>query len=174
MTEGVDFEKEGRLSLFLKMGEENKELRVVQLVGMTRKRSTVEERKVLDRLSSTREKTIELWSNVKHQVVEFSALPKYLRDNNYIIDHYFVNYPFKHALRFVFSIHNRLLMFGCTCAFLFSLQISIKFCIKLWRTFRVWICNFIFIFFLLNDCVYWQECGYLHVHLLHGFLLFEH
>jgi hypothetical protein len=73
---------------------------------VARRRSRAEKRAVLERSSSPREKAIELWSSVKHQLVEFSALPEYLRDNNYILGHYRVNYPFKRALLSVFTMHN--------------------------------------------------------------------
>jgi adiponectin receptor len=49
---------------------------------------------------------MELWSNVRDQLVEFKALPDYLRDNNYIVRYYRVDYPFKKALLSVFHMHN--------------------------------------------------------------------
>lgn len=64
----------------------------------------------LERLSSIpREKAQQLWSNVRNQLVEFSALPEYLRDNNYILNYYRVDYPFKRALLSIFHIHNETL-----------------------------------------------------------------
>lgn len=59
--------------------------------------------------SSPREKAQQLWSNVRNQLVEFSALPEYLRDNNYILNYYRVDYPFKRALLSIFHIHNETL-----------------------------------------------------------------
>lgn len=84
----------------------------VQPVGgiARRRKSMTEDQKVLLRRSSSpREKAMELWSNVRNQLVEFSALPDYLRDNNYILRYYRVDYPFKRALLSVFHMHNETL-----------------------------------------------------------------
>lgn len=89
------------------MGEEEEE-EVEAVVGVARRRrSRAEETKAPDGAGrSPREKAEELWGTVKQQLVEFSALPEHMRDNNYILGHYRVNYPFKRALLSVFSMHN--------------------------------------------------------------------
>lgn len=56
--------------------------------------------------SGNREKARELWCNVKHQLVEYSQLPEYLRDNAFIIRHYRADWNFKHAFYSMFSMHN--------------------------------------------------------------------
>jgi adiponectin receptor len=55
---------------------------------------------------SNREKAMELWCNVKHQLVEYSALPEYLRDNSFILRHYRADWNFKHSFYSMFSMHN--------------------------------------------------------------------
>ena len=79
---------------------------VQQAEGGPRRRGRAEEMKALKRSSSPAEKAMELLVTVKNQLVEFSVLPQYLQDNNYILGSYRVNYPFKRALLSVFSIHN--------------------------------------------------------------------
>lgn len=50
-----------------------------------------------------------LWKKVKYQLVEFHALPAFLRDNEYIIGHYRAEWPLKEVLLSVFRIHNETL-----------------------------------------------------------------
>ncbi|KAJ4866609.1 Heptahelical transmembrane protein 4 [Raphanus sativus] len=50
-----------------------------------------------------------LWQKVKYQLVEYHALPAYLRDNEYILGHYRSEWPLKHILLSIFSIHNETL-----------------------------------------------------------------
>ncbi|KAL8472881.1 hypothetical protein ACS0TY_029927 [Phlomoides rotata] len=60
--------------------------------------------------SSPREgKGKRLWNKVKYQLVEYHALPGYLKDNEYIIGHYRAEWPLKQALLSVFTIHNETL-----------------------------------------------------------------
>lgn len=65
-----------------------------------------EKEKTLERRLSNKEKAIELWSTVKHQLVEYSALPEYLQDNSFILRYYRADWRFKHALYSMFSMHN--------------------------------------------------------------------
>eukprot|EP00250_Pteridium_aquilinum_P025081 c30127_g1_i1 orf=3-311(-) len=52
-----------------------------------------------------------LWQKVKqkYHLVEFHALPDYLRDNEYILTHYRANWPLKQTLWSIFAIHNETL-----------------------------------------------------------------
>ncbi|CAN7016411.1 hypothetical protein BRARA_K01231 [Brassica rapa] len=50
-----------------------------------------------------------LWQKVKYQLVEYHALPAYLRDNEYIIGHYRSEWPIKQILLSIFTIHNETL-----------------------------------------------------------------
>lgn len=50
-----------------------------------------------------------LWHKVKYQLVEYHALPAYLRDNEYIIGHYRSEWPIKQILLSIFTIHNETL-----------------------------------------------------------------
>ncbi|XP_047957269.1 heptahelical transmembrane protein 4-like isoform X1 [Salvia hispanica] len=50
-----------------------------------------------------------LWKKVKYQLVEYHALPGYLKDNEYILAHYRAEWPLKQALLSIFSIHNETL-----------------------------------------------------------------
>ncbi|KAI5067400.1 hypothetical protein GOP47_0017928 [Adiantum capillus-veneris] len=53
----------------------------------------------------------ELWRKVKrkYHLVEFHALPDYLRDNEFILAHYRANWPLKQTLWSIFTIHNETL-----------------------------------------------------------------
>lgn len=53
-------------------------------------------------MSSRSEKATELLN----QLVEFSALPEYLQDNSFILRHYRADWPLKHSLLSIFSMHN--------------------------------------------------------------------
>lgn len=46
---------------------------------------------------------------VKCQLVEYSSLPGYLRDNEYIVGYYRVEWPLKQIFFSIFSIHNETL-----------------------------------------------------------------
>lgn len=50
-----------------------------------------------------------LWKKVKYQLVDYHALPEYLRDNEYILRHYRSEWPLKQILLSIFSIHNETL-----------------------------------------------------------------
>lgn len=50
-----------------------------------------------------------LWKKVKYQLVEYHALPGYLRDNEYIVGHYRSEWPLKQILLSIFTIHNETL-----------------------------------------------------------------
>lgn len=50
-----------------------------------------------------------LWKKVKYQLVEYHSLPGYLRDNEYIVGYYRAEWPLKHLLFSMFSIHNETL-----------------------------------------------------------------
>ncbi|KAJ7557664.1 hypothetical protein O6H91_04G005100 [Diphasiastrum complanatum] len=56
-------------------------------------------------------KSQRLWRRMKeqYQLVEFHALPEYLRDNEFILRHYRADWPLKHTLLSVFAIHNETL-----------------------------------------------------------------
>lgn len=60
-------------------------------------------------VESNRVKGKRLWKKVKYQLVEYHSLPGYLRDNEYIIGHYRSEWPLKHVLLSMFSIHNETL-----------------------------------------------------------------
>lgn len=59
--------------------------------------------------SSKEGKGKRLWKKVKYQLVEYHALPAYLRDNEFILGHYRADWPIKQTLLSVFSIHNETL-----------------------------------------------------------------
>ncbi|MCD7471023.1 Heptahelical transmembrane protein 4 [Datura stramonium] len=62
------------------------------------------------RLTASREgKGKRLWKKVKYQLVEYHSLPGYLKDNEYILDHYRAEWPLKQALLSIFTIHNETL-----------------------------------------------------------------
>ncbi|CAM8946876.1 unnamed protein product [Rhodiola kirilowii] len=50
-----------------------------------------------------------LWNKVKYQLVEYHALPWYLRDNEFIIGHYRSEWPLKQIFISIFTIHNETL-----------------------------------------------------------------
>lgn len=50
-----------------------------------------------------------LWKKVECQLVEYHALPEYLRDNEYILRHYRSEWPLKQVLLSMFTIHNETL-----------------------------------------------------------------
>jgi len=54
-------------------------------------------------------KAKELWKKVKYQLVEYHALPEYLRDNEYILGYYRSEWPLKQVLLSMFTIHNETL-----------------------------------------------------------------
>lgn len=60
-------------------------------------------------VESNRVKGKRLWKKMKYQLVEYHSLPGYLRDNEYIIGHYRSEWPLKHVLLSMFSIHNETL-----------------------------------------------------------------
>ncbi|KAF3439074.1 hypothetical protein FNV43_RR17349 [Rhamnella rubrinervis] len=59
--------------------------------------------------SSKGSKGKRLWEKVKYQLVEYHSLPGYLRDNEYILDHYRSEWPLKQIFLSIFSIHNETL-----------------------------------------------------------------
>ncbi|XP_002960615.2 heptahelical transmembrane protein 4 [Selaginella moellendorffii] len=50
-----------------------------------------------------------------YNLVDYHALPDYLRDNEYILKHYRVNWPLKQTILSMFSIHNETLNFWTHC-----------------------------------------------------------
>lgn len=64
-----------------------------------------------DSPSGRTSKTGLLWQKVKekYHLVEFNALPDYLRDNEYILAHYRADWPLKQTLLSMFTIHNETL-----------------------------------------------------------------
>ncbi|EFJ24378.1 hypothetical protein SELMODRAFT_79950 [Selaginella moellendorffii] len=52
-----------------------------------------------------------IWVTIKEQyeLVEYQALPDYLRDNEYILKYYRADWPLKHTLLSIFSVHNETL-----------------------------------------------------------------
>ncbi|OAE23122.1 hypothetical protein AXG93_3986s1070 [Marchantia polymorpha subsp. ruderalis] len=52
-----------------------------------------------------------LWQKVKtrYPLVDFHALPEYLRDNEYILSHYRADWPLRETILSIFSIHNETL-----------------------------------------------------------------
>ena len=64
---------------------------------------------LVSRSSSGEGKGKKLWKKVKYQLVEYHALPGYLKDNEYILAHYRAEWPLKQALLSIFSIHNETL-----------------------------------------------------------------
>ena len=50
-----------------------------------------------------------LWKKVKYQLVEYHSLPRYLRDNEYILSHYRSEWPLKQVFLSIFYIHNKTL-----------------------------------------------------------------
>jgi len=49
------------------------------------------------------------WSKVKYQLLEYHALPPFLRDNEYILGYYRSEWPLKQVLLSIFTIHNETL-----------------------------------------------------------------
>ncbi|XP_041021639.1 heptahelical transmembrane protein 4-like isoform X1 [Juglans microcarpa x Juglans regia] len=62
-----------------------------------------------DRACSKERKGKRLWMKVKYQLIEYHALPGFLRDNEFILGHYRSEWPLKQVLLSVFSIHNETL-----------------------------------------------------------------
>ncbi|KAL1537066.1 heptahelical transmembrane protein 4-like [Salvia divinorum] len=79
---------------------------------------------LLSRSSSGEGKGKKTWKKVKYQLVEYHALPGYLKDNEHILAHYRAEWPLKQALLSVFSIHNETLNV-CTHLFGFFLFLSL-------------------------------------------------
>lgn len=50
-----------------------------------------------------------LWKKVKYQLVEYHSLPPYLRDNEFILNHYRAEWPLKQIFLSIFTIHNETL-----------------------------------------------------------------
>ncbi|XP_078441764.1 heptahelical transmembrane protein 4-like [Wolffia australiana] len=51
----------------------------------------------------------QMWKKVKYQLVEYHSLPAYLKDNEYILGYYRSEWPLKHILLSIFTIHNETL-----------------------------------------------------------------
>ncbi|CAM8985713.1 unnamed protein product [Rhodiola kirilowii] len=47
-----------------------------------------------------------LWKKVKYELIGYHSLPAYLQDNEYILRHYRSEWPLKHILKSLFSVHN--------------------------------------------------------------------
>lgn len=54
-------------------------------------------------------KSKRFWRGLKYQLVEYHALPAYLRDNEYILRYYRSEWPLKQVLLSIFYIHNETL-----------------------------------------------------------------
>ncbi|KAH9625144.1 hypothetical protein KSS87_022405 [Heliosperma pusillum] len=50
-----------------------------------------------------------LWKKVRYQLLEYHALPAFLKDNEYILGHYRSEWPLKQVLLSIFTIHNETL-----------------------------------------------------------------
>uniref|UniRef100_A0A7N0T5G7 Heptahelical transmembrane protein 4-like n=2 Tax=Kalanchoe fedtschenkoi TaxID=63787 RepID=A0A7N0T5G7_KALFE len=53
-----------------------------------------------------RTKGKKLWKKVKYELIGYHSLPAYLKDNEYILNHYRAEWPLAHILRSVFLLHN--------------------------------------------------------------------
>ncbi|KAJ1430382.1 AdipoR/hemeolysin-III-related [Sesbania bispinosa] len=62
-----------------------------------------------ERVYSKDRKGVRLWKKLKYQLVEYNALPTYLRDNEFILGHYRAEWPLKQIFLSIFSIHNETL-----------------------------------------------------------------
>uniref|UniRef100_A0A7N0TR56 Uncharacterized protein n=1 Tax=Kalanchoe fedtschenkoi TaxID=63787 RepID=A0A7N0TR56_KALFE len=67
------------------------------------------ESEIGDNSPSKEGKGSRLWKKVKYQLVEYHALPAYMRDNEYIHRYYRSEWPLKQVLLSVFTIHNETL-----------------------------------------------------------------
>ncbi|KAK6938565.1 AdipoR/hemolysin-III-related [Dillenia turbinata] len=62
-----------------------------------------------DKHCSKERKGKQLWKKVRYQLVEYHSLPTFLKDNEYILGHYRAEWPLKHILLSIFTIHNETL-----------------------------------------------------------------
>ncbi|KAK6939720.1 AdipoR/hemolysin-III-related [Dillenia turbinata] len=62
-----------------------------------------------DKYFSKERKGKPLWKKVRYQLVEYHSLPAFLKDNEYILGHYRAEWPLKHILLSIFTIHNETL-----------------------------------------------------------------
>ncbi|KAD7117774.1 hypothetical protein R6Q59_005694 [Mikania micrantha] len=51
----------------------------------------------------------QLWKKVKYQLVEYHSLPAYMKDNEYILGHYRVEWPIRQIFMSIFTLHNETL-----------------------------------------------------------------
>lgn len=65
--------------------------------------------KQIESCSAKGRKGKRLWKKVKYQLVEYHSLPGYLKDNEYILDHYRAEWPMKQVLLSIFTLHNETL-----------------------------------------------------------------
>eukprot|EP00252_Welwitschia_mirabilis_P011760 TRINITY_DN2617_c0_g1_i4.p1 TRINITY_DN2617_c0_g1~~TRINITY_DN2617_c0_g1_i4.p1 ORF type:complete len:419 (-),score=50.33 TRINITY_DN2617_c0_g1_i4:239-1495(-) len=83
---------------------------------------------------SSSSKAKRLWKKVKYQLVEYNALPDYLRDNEYILRYYRAEWPMKQVLLSMFTIHNETLnVWTHLVGFLIFLSLTIYTVVKLPR-----------------------------------------
>lgn len=65
---------------------------------------------LLDESSSKEEgKGKKLWKKMKYQLVEYHSLPAYMKDNEFILGHYRVEWPLKQIFLSIFTLHNETL-----------------------------------------------------------------
>ncbi|CAB4309871.1 unnamed protein product [Prunus armeniaca] len=62
-----------------------------------------------NKVSSKEGKGTRIWKKVKYQLIEYHALPSFLRDNEFILGYYRSEWPLKQVFLSIFSIHNETL-----------------------------------------------------------------
>ncbi|MCO5598423.1 hypothetical protein L7F22_052518 [Adiantum nelumboides] len=71
-----------------------------------------EENPLLDAVEDSLNGTSKVWKKVQEEVkheyrlLEYHALPEYLKDNEYILSHYRADFTFSRVFRSLFELHN--------------------------------------------------------------------